>query len=322
MNIYILSIFSIILFTIEVLYFKIADKYNIIDKPNYRSSHTQITLRGGGIIFSISVLIGAMYLGFRYPYFIFGLVLITLVSFIDDINPVSNKVRIICHLIAVSILFNQLNIYLLSCYWIIINYVFVIGTINAINFMDGINGITGLYGLVTIITLYYINLCVIPYTENTYLITSILSLCVFNFFNFRKNAKCFAGDVGSVSLAFIVLFFMLQLIVKTNDFKYLLLLLIYGLDVVTTIFFRLYRRENVFDAHRTHFYQFLANETAMPHLAVSLMYGLAQLLIDFVLVNYFQLSIFGLLMSVFISTAVFIVIRFYFEGHKKLLGKA
>ena len=44
-------IIIIALFVLELLYFKIADKYNIIDKPNERSSHTQITLRGGGVIF-------------------------------------------------------------------------------------------------------------------------------------------------------------------------------------------------------------------------------------------------------------------------------
>ena len=40
-----------LLFFAELFYFHIADKFNIIDKPNERSSHASIVLRGGGIIF-------------------------------------------------------------------------------------------------------------------------------------------------------------------------------------------------------------------------------------------------------------------------------
>ena len=49
-------IILVLLFLAELFYFHIADKYNIIDKPNERSSHTRITLRGGGIIFYLGAL--------------------------------------------------------------------------------------------------------------------------------------------------------------------------------------------------------------------------------------------------------------------------
>jgi UDP-GlcNAc:undecaprenyl-phosphate/decaprenyl-phosphate GlcNAc-1-phosphate transferase len=318
MSVFIALLFLVLFFTLEILYFKIANKYNIIDKPNSRSSHTQITIRGGGIIFSLALFAGVSYYGLHNAYFLLGLFIISLVSFMDDIDPVANRVRIICHLVAACLLFYQLNIYELPYYWIIISFVFIIGTINAINFMDGINGITGLYGLVTLFTLYYINQYVIWFVDNNYLILSILSLCVFNFFNFRTKAKCFAGDVGSVSLAFIILFHLLQVIVTTHDFKYLLILIVYGLDVVTTIFFRICRRENIFDAHRTHFYQFLANEKGVPHLLVAALYGVIQLFINYILISYLQLSITNLIVAITMITIVFISIRWYFEGSKRL----
>lgn len=319
MNIFLLLFSLLIVFALELIYFKIADKFNIIDHPNHRSSHTKVTIRGGGIIFSISLLLGGLYWGWQYDYFLAGLFLISLISFIDDINPISNKIRILFHLVAVSLLFIQLIIYNLPFYWIALAFVFVIGTINAVNFMDGINGITGGYALITILTLAYINQYVIVFTDNAYLTLSIISLLVFNFFNFRSKAKCFAGDVGSVSIAFIMIFFILQLIIKTNNPGYLLLLLIYGLDTATTVLFRVLRRENVFEAHRMHFYQFLANEKRIPHLAVAVMYMVSQVIINAVLINYSLISIPYLVLLIILITLIFIIMRLYFEGPKRLL---
>jgi UDP-N-acetylmuramyl pentapeptide phosphotransferase/UDP-N-acetylglucosamine-1-phosphate transferase len=316
-----LLFFFILLFALELIYFKIADRYNIIDHPNHRSSHTKITIRGGGIIFSIALF--SVFLGYRfqYPYFIVGLLLISLVSFIDDIKTMSNRTRIICHFIAVSLLFYQLNMYSMTFYWIILGLIFVIGTINAINFMDGINGITGGYGLVALLTLYFIERYIVVFTEETYLIVSIISVLVFSFFNFRKKAKCFAGDVGSVSLAFIILFFLLQLIIKTNNINYILFLLLYGLDAVTTIFFRILRKENIFEAHRTHFYQFLANGKKIPHIFVSILYIFIQTIINILVINYLPDSLTILFGAVFLSLIMFLIIRLSFEGFPHLFSQ-
>lgn len=317
MNIFLLLASLLVVFALELIYFKIANKYNIIDYPNHRSSHTKVTIRGGGIIFSISLLLGGLYWGWQYDYFLAGLFLISLISFIDDIKPISNKIRILFHLVAVSLLFIQLNIYNLPFYWIAL--VFVIGTINAVNFMDGINGITGGYSLITILTFLYINNYVTVFIDNIYIVLSLISLLVFNFFNFRSKAKCFAGDVGSVSIAFIMIFFILQLIIKTNNPGYLLLLLVYGLDTATTLLFRVLKRENIFEAHRMHFYQFLANEKKIPHLAVAVIYIGSQVIINAVLINYLLISISYLVLSIILITLIFIIIRLFFEGPKRLL---
>jgi len=320
MNLIILFAFLIVLFALELIYFKIADKYNIIDHPNHRSSHTQITIRGGGIIITIAVLLCSFYYKIEYGYFLIGLLLISLISFIDDIKPTSNRIRISFHLIAVALMFYQLGIYNLTFYWILLGFIFVIGTINAVNFMDGINGITGGFGLVTSLTLYYINDHVILFIDSKYLIIFIIALVVFNFFNFRTKARCFAGDVGSVSMAFIILFFLLQLIIKTNNLSYLLLLWTYGLDTSTTILFRIIRKENIFEAHRSHFYQFLANEKKMPHLVVAGFYMIAQLIMNVILINLFSsLIIVALILWVLFTTIIFILIRMVFEGPGRLL---
>jgi UDP-N-acetylmuramyl pentapeptide phosphotransferase/UDP-N-acetylglucosamine-1-phosphate transferase len=320
MNIFILLLFFIILFIIELIYFKIADKYNIIDQPNHRSSHTKITIRGGGIIFSVALLIGSLYTGWQYSWFLLGLFLISLISFIDDIKTISNRIRILFHLVAVALLFYQLGIYNLPLCWILLAFIFVIGTINAINFMDGINGITGGYGLITLLTLYYINKFNVAFTEESYLLFAITSLLVFDFFNFRKKAKCFAGDVGSVSLAFIILFFLLQLMIKTNNINYVLLLLVYGLDAVTTIAFRMIRKENVFEAHRSHYYQFLANDRKVPHLLVAALYMLVQGIVNVLLIRYLSQGAFCLISFIIITAILFLLIRFKMEGIQRLLS--
>jgi UDP-GlcNAc:undecaprenyl-phosphate GlcNAc-1-phosphate transferase len=318
MGLFTLLIIFFVLFTIELGYFKVAFKYRIIDHPNHRSSHARITIRGGGMIFSIALLLSPLYYSLEYGYFLLGLFVISLVSFVDDIKPVSHKIRIIFHLAAAALLFYQLGIYHLPLYWTILAFIFVIGTINAVNFMDGINGITGSFGLITLITLYYINKYTVVFTVEYILILPILALLVFLFFNFRKKAKCFAGDVGSVSLGFILLFFLIQLILKTNNLNYLLLLLVYGLDASTTILFRIIRKEDVFKPHRSHFYQFLVNEKKLSHLVVAVGYTITQGVVNLIVINISSQSIVNLFLIIITAMSVFILVRISMEGEKLL----
>jgi len=320
MSLILIAILIISLFIAELIYFRIANHFNIIDQPNYRSSHTSVTLRGGGIIFPIGLLLYPVFFGFEYKYFLIGMTLISLISFMDDVKPVSNRLRIAFHLVAVAFMFYQLDLFNISFYWIILALILVIGSINAINFMDGINGITGAYALITLLTLLYINAYIVKYTISSFLITAIISVLVFNFFNFRTKAKCFAGDVGSVSIAFIIMFFMLALIIKTENFSYLLLLLLYGLDTVTTIIFRLIRKENIFDAHRSHFYQYWANEKKVPHLAISAFYAILQLFFNIIIIFWLSGSVILICLVLLISTLIFTISRFSVEGSAKLLG--
>lgn len=271
-------ILFVVLLLAELLYFRIADKFNIIDKPNARSSHTTITLRGGGIIFPISLVFYFLYTG-NYPWLVLGTVAIAAVSFIDDIKNLSGKVRILVHLIAVSLMFYDAGLFAFHWAWIIAAYILVIGTLNAYNFMDGINGITGAYSLAVLIPLYFANNN-FPFADADIMLFVILSAVVFLLFNFRKKAKCFAGDVGSISMALIILFLITKLILVTGDFKYILFLAVYGVDAVLTIAHRIILKENIFKAHRRHLYQYLSNELKWPHLVVSSMYAIIQAIIS------------------------------------------
>ncbi len=266
------------LLIVELLYFKIAERFNIVDKPNERSSHSTVTLRGGGVIFYFAVLLYFFNSGFHYPWFFLGLSLIALISFIDDILTLSNKLRLFMHFISVFFLVYQLDGFDLPWYYLILIFVILVGVINAYNFMDGINGITGIYSL-SILGLLSLTNSQLNFTDQKLLLFLLFSLVIFLFFNFRKVAKCFAGDVGSVSIAFILIFLLSQLILKTGNFIFILFLAVYGIDVICTIVNRIFLKQNIFEAHRSHLYQYLGNEAGVSKLLISFLYGFLQLLI-------------------------------------------
>ena len=272
-----------ILFLIaELLYFRIADKCNIIDKPNERSSHSTIVLRGGGIIFLIGVWIWSAFFGFQYPWFLLGLTLVAGISFVDDIRSLPDSVRLIAQFTAAAMAFYQLGILHWSMWWVILLALIVyVGATNVINFMDGINGITAGYSLAVLIPLALVNMDDI-FVEQSLIISTILASLVFCIFNFRPKgkAKCFAGDVGSIGIAFIILFLLGNLIIRTMDITWLIFLLIYGVDGCLTIVHRIMLHENLGEAHRKHAYQIMANELKVGHVKVALLYTVMQLVIS------------------------------------------
>ncbi|MDR2270658.1 MAG: glycosyltransferase family 4 protein [Sphingobacterium sp.] len=275
----------VVLVILELWYFKIADRFNIIDKPNERSSHSSITLRGGGIVFYFAALIFFIYSDFQYPRFFIGLSLMTVISFLDDIFTLSNKIRLLVHFSAVLLMAYELDLFDMPWYYLLVGFILVVGVINAYNFMDGINGITACYSMALGVLLMIVNQK-LNFIAQDLLIFMLLGVLVFSFFNFRTKAKCFAGDVGSVAIAYILLFALGLLILKTGDLIYLLFLVVYGVDTVWTIVRRLYRKENIFEAHRSHLYQFLANEAKINKLLVSFTYGILQFAIGLLVIEF------------------------------------
>ena len=306
----------VLLFLTELFYCRVADKFNIIDKPNERSSHSRITLRGGGIIFYFGALAYFLTNDWEYPWFILALSLITFISFVDDIRSTSQGLRLVFHFSAMALMFYQWGLFSLSWWWIIIALIVCTGIINAYNFMDGINGITGGYSLIILGALAYINEEMVSFAEPALIYTVLCSVVVFCFFNFRRKAKCFAGDVGSVSIAFILLFLIGKLILKTEDFSWMILLAVYGVDSVLTIIHRLMLHENIGLPHRKHMYQLMANELKIPHVVVSLVYMAVQAI---VIIGYIYCQNWGylyLLCAILLLSFIYIwFMRKYFRLH-------
>ena len=302
MNIWITyAIITAVLLLAELVYFKIADKCNIIDKPNERSSHSTIVLRGGGVIFPISILVwmalqmvnGEWFMVKDYLPFVVGLVLICGVSFWDDVKSLPDSVRLMAQFVAMALMFWSMfgfqNSGFMVLDWyrrvavIIVALIVCVGASNIINFMDGINGITGAYAMASLIPLYILNNGVNGgFVDNSFIITMMLADVVFCYFNFRPRgkAKCFAGDVGSLGVAFILLFLIGCKVMQTGDITYLVFLVVYGVDGVLTICHRIMLHENLGQAHRKHVFQLMANELKMSHITVSLIYACLQLAIS------------------------------------------
>ena len=280
-----LFIFAILLVS-ELVYFRVADKCNIIDKPNERSSHTHIVLRGGGIIFLIGAWVWSAFFGFAYPWFLIGLTLVAGISFVDDIRSLPDSVRLLVQFVAAALAFYQMDILHWHLWWVVVLALIVyVGITNVINFMDGINGITAGYSLAVLVPLMLLN-GKMGFVEDSLIIVSILSVCVFCLFNFRPKgkAKCFAGDVGSIGIAFIILFVLGKLIFATGDVTYLLLLVVYGIDACLTIVHRIMLHENLGEAHRKHAYQLMANELKIGHVKVTSLYMALQLGVSLVFI--------------------------------------
>lgn len=280
------SIIFVLLVVAELVYFKIADKCNIIDKPNERSSHTRIVLRGGGIIFVIGFWIWSAFNGFQYPWALAAVTLAAGISFVDDIHSLPDSVRLVAQFAAMFMVFQEIGMLHWDMWWmVLLGLIVCVGATNIYNFMDGINGITAGYSLAVLVPLVLLNLKD-EFVSESLIVVAIMSVLVFSFFNFRpKNkAKCFAGDVGSVGMAFVLLFLIGCLIMKTNDITWLAFLLVYGVDGCCTIIHRIMLHENLGEAHRKHAYQLMANELGMSHVTVSLVYMVMQLVISLVMV--------------------------------------
>jgi UDP-N-acetylmuramyl pentapeptide phosphotransferase/UDP-N-acetylglucosamine-1-phosphate transferase len=273
------GIITVFFIVVMIVYFRIADYYNIIDHPNERSSHAEVTIRGGGIVF-LSAAVADLIL---YPHYwlpVSGILIIGIISFLDDRITLSTRIRLLFHLISVTVMFFYLNIFHIESFYIcFLLYIMVIGVINMYNFMDGINGITGAYSLVVLGGLQYVNLSQTAFVQPDIIWVPIFACGVFLYFNFRAKAKCFAGDVGSVTIAFWIIMLLLKLILLTNNWTYILFLAVYGVDSCLTVVHRLILKQNIFKAHRLHFYQLLVNEQKIPHLLISAGYSIVQCLI-------------------------------------------
>ena len=275
-------IIFVLILVLELAYFKIANKFNIIDKPNERSSHSSIVLRGGGLIFLLSLWIWSAFFGFQYLWFLLAVTLIAGVSFIDDIRSLPDSVRLVAQFVAMVMMFFQLNILHWDMWWIVaLALIVCVGASNVINFMDGVNGITGAYAMASLVPLALLN-STMGFVDQNLIYVVILADIVFCLFNFQPKgkAKCFAGDVGSIGVAYILLFLIGSLILVTGDVKWLIFLLVYGIDGCLTICHRMMLHENLGEAHRKHAYQLMANELKIGHVKVSLLYALLQLTVS------------------------------------------
>ena len=270
-----------------IIYLKIAEKWSIIDQPNSRSSHLVVTKRGGGIIYLIALVIYMISSNFNMPSIIICGLLLGIMGFIDDVKNLNFKIKLIFQCLTIGYFLSTGSYNGLEWYLLILMFFLIISSINILNFMDGINGLTILYSLSFLISFYLINAYIIAFTDSNFLLIVILSNLIIGYFNIRKKAVCFLGDVGAITMGFIYAVLTITLMVKINSLSPLILFLIYFMDSGWTIVERLLAKENIFRPHRKHLYQLLVNEYKLSHLLVASIYFTIQALINITwLLNY------------------------------------
>ncbi len=300
-----------------LVYFKIATRFKIIDSPNFRSSHKEVTIRGAGFIFPFIFILSSSFFSQGSSSFIFigGLLMVSVVSFVDDLLVLLPFQRLLFQMLSVALLLLSFVGVTIAAF--LVGAILILGCLNAYNFMDGINGITVLYSAISVGSLVWLrkNLGITNLWYDESLLLLFPTLCVFGFYNFRRKAKCFSGDVGAIGMAFIICYGIFEVVISTSNLVYVLLLGIYGLDVVATIVLRIFRKENITQPHRSHLYQFLANEQGFSHLFIASMYALIQIVLSAVVITQ-RIQVIIFIYSIIV--ACYIIYRIKYEGLKKL----
>lgn len=314
-----LIIALILLLSLQV-YRVVARKYNIIDNPSKRSSHTVPVIRGGGIIFYLAVIIFFINSDFKFPYFFAGLTVIAVVSFIDDIYALSPKVRLPFQFIAVFLLLMEVG--LLENPYILLLIIPAVGFINIYNFMDGINGITVLYTTLALSSFLFLN-SLENIIDNDLLIIPLIACIFFGFYNLRQKAKIFAGDIGSITAAMIVLFLIMFFLIKLSSPVIILMAGVYIIDAGLTILLRLSLKEKIYTPHRHHIYQKYVDFKGWNHIQVSLLYAAIQLIVNTMVfftlkwpLNYQLLVVFA---SFFVLSLLYFFAFSYFNKGNKVI---
>ncbi len=296
-----------------LLYLAIARRFSITDIPNGRSSHTRVTVRGAGILFPVAVLAHSLHSGSLQMLLLIAFTGIAFISFMDDLFTVRQEIRIVIHLLALTALLCSCGACSLPWFLLIPGVIMATGYVNAFNFMDGINGISILTFGVTLISVFVLNGFYRLFPPEMLTVTA-LSAVVFAWFNLRKKAVCFAGDVGSISLGFLSVWMVAVLISRTGRVDFILFGMVYLTDTSASILLRLWRGEYIFTPHRTHLYQLLANEKGWSHITVSAIFAGIQLLINVLVIAVVlkpEISIYWYTIPAAVLPVVYIAMRRY-----------
>jgi UDP-GlcNAc:undecaprenyl-phosphate/decaprenyl-phosphate GlcNAc-1-phosphate transferase len=321
------------------VFMRLAHKYGLHDHPNGRSSHRQPTVTGMGIILVVAFIIYLFFEPYQLPgNFVLGFFLLTIISFIDDLYFLKHSLRLFFQIFCVGIMVYQLPFQSAGNSALALGIaaiLFGVGVLNAYNFMDGINGMFTLHCLLVLGCFAYLNETLVDingnhlkFTNTHFILSIMIPLAIFGFFNIRNHALAFMGDVGSIGAAFIILYLMYSLLLVSGNYIYLLLFSIFGADAGLTVVYKLILRENIFVPHRDFVFKKLVHLAKLPHLKISVYYFLAQLSINAFIIFMFPIApkisaqIAVLFIAVIGLIAAYIYMQSLVSGKKKPVQKA
>lgn len=257
-------------------------KMGLVDVPNNRSSHYKPTPKGGGVgilaAFLFASIITDISIGLYLP-----AAGIAILSLAGDRRELSQAFRLVIQFAAAIAFLSACSTFGGDWKWVLLlpGAVFMVGTANFYNFMDGINGIAGVTGAAGFGLLAFA-LYLSGAQADGWIMSAALAVSCIGFlpFNLRNRARVFMGDVGAVLLGFVFAGLVLSNSENLTDFlTYVSFLFPFYADELTTMAIRIKNGERLTKAHRSHVYQFLANELGMRHWKVSVGFGCMQLLV-------------------------------------------
>ncbi len=288
-------------------YARVALHCNITDIPDHRSSHDTPIITGGGVLFLLAVWLFFVGSGFTYPYLILAVSIIGVISFIDDLHDLGVASRLPFQFLAILLVLVEADMLNLPWWWLPVLLIGGVGFINSYNFMDGINGINVLYSFVVIAGFYLLNTKE-ALVNSDLLHYLILSLLVFGFYNFRRKACFFGGDIGSMTIAVILFYLGILFVYKLQTPLVLLLVAVYTADATVTVFYRMAKGEAITTSHRLHIFQKLVDTYGYSHLSVAMSYALVQLTCNYLVYQTYLLPLSIQYMILGSAVAFFIVL--------------
>ena len=257
------------------------------------------TKTAAGIIFSIIVLINYSYYLFdqnflelipnRYYIFLISILLLTLISFIDDLKPIDPRFRLIAQIMIIYFSLSLVNLYYFSLpikLMIFLCLVFWVYIINITNFIDGSDGYLSVNIISFLLSVIIINQF-LPNIFFSYKLAIVLLPILLGFIYFNKpKAKLYMGDTGSILIGYIVGFCLLEIILSEYWYLSIALYSYPILDCTLTVLKKIFSGKSVFDRNFSYFFQipilkFQKNNYKV--LAISVIYNLFNLLIVYLI---------------------------------------
>lgn len=329
----VIATIAVILLSLK-LYFPFAEKKGMLAGVNHRSSHTKPVITGAGFIFYISYVFYIISFVFStwdapWPLFI-GISILAIVSFIDDLKDLWFFIRLVVQILAVTLMLYQIYIEFsmepfamnasLLIILAIVGMIFSVGFVNLYNFMDGLNGMMVGITISALAIFALIDFFVVDFVDDLLLVYTAIPTLIFAFFNARRQAICFAGDVGAIVLGFVMVYMLVSLLMQTANVVYIFIFASIYLEAGMTVMQRLLAGQNIFKPHRIHMFQLLCNEHKHHHVKISAFYALNQLVFGAIIVtmNYYELN--DLVQNLTVIGLFTVETILYFIYKRKLMG--
>lgn len=329
----VIATIAVILLSLK-LYFPFAEKKGMLAGVNHRSSHTKPVITGAGFIFYISYVFYIISFVFStwdapWPLFI-GISILAIVSFIDDLKDLWFFIRLVVQILAVILMLYQIYIEFsmepfamnasLLIILAIVGLIFSVGFVNLYNFMDGLNGMMVGITISALAIFALIDFFVVDFVDDLLLVYTAIPTLIFAFFNARRQAICFAGDVGAIVLGFVMVYMLVSLLMQTGNVVYIFIFASIYLEAGMTVMQRLLAGQNIFKPHRIHLFQLLCNEHKHHHVKISAFYALNQLVFGAIIVtmNYYELN--DLVQNLTVIGLFTVETILYFIYKRKLMG--